>query len=567
MVTAQQIANPRTETALEKKTGADVVVETLEAHGVRHVFGVPGAKIDKVFDTLRDSTIKTVVCRHEQNAAFIAGGIGRMTGKAGVALVTSGPGVSNLATGLVTANTEGDPVVALGGAVAVADRLKSLHQTLDSVGVCRPVTKYAAEIDSPAATAEVLSAAFRAAEADRPGSAFVSLPMDIMKGGAQCRPIRLSNFVDQGPAAKGSITEAARLINSAKAPVIFLGLMASKPKFAEAIRNLLRTTTLPVVGTFQAAGALTQQDFPYFGGRVGQIANQPADTLLDSGDVVITIGYDAVEYWPSLWNKDNKRPIIHIDATPANIENDYSPAVELIGDIEETLEALSPLLHRSPLAAESAELLQLIAQDRKRLMAEAAAKSGVPIHPLRLISELQKILTPDVTVCSDMGSFSLYLCRYLFSFRARQFLVTNGQQTLGVALPWAIAATIVRPQEKVLSISGDGGFLFSANELETAVRLNSHLVHMIWIDGHYDMVGEQEQIKYHRTSGVDFGPVDYVKYAEAFGATGLRIQHPDEIAPTLRKAFDTPGPVLIGVHVDYRDNLKLFEEVHEGSVL
>jgi acetolactate synthase I/II/III large subunit len=172
-----------------------------------------------------------------------------------------------------------------------------------------------------------------------------------------------------------------------------------------------------------------------------------------------------------------------------------------------------------------------------------------------------------VTVCSDMGSFSLYLCRYLFSFRARQFLITNGQQTLGVALPWAIAATIVRPHEKVLSISGDGGFLFSANELETAVRLNSHLVHMIWIDGHYDMVGTQERIKYNRTSGVDFGPVDYVKYAEAFGATGLRIQYPDEIAPTLRKAFDTPGPVLIGVHVDYRDNIKLFEDVHEGSVL
>jgi acetolactate synthase-1/2/3 large subunit len=289
--------------------------------------------------------------------------------------------------------------------------------------------------------------------------------------------------------------------------------------------------------------------------------------LLDSGDIVITIGYDAVEYWPSLWNKDNKRPIIHIGATPANIENDHSPAVELIGNIEETLDALSPLLHRPRLAAESAELLHLIAQDRKRLMAGAAARSGVPIHPLRLISELQKILTPDVTVCSDMGSFSMWLCRYLFSFRARQFLITNGQQTLGVALPWAIAAAIVRPHEKALSISGDGGFLFSANELETAVRLNSHLVHMIWIDGHYDMVGTQEQIKYKRTSGVDFGPVDYVKYAEAFGATGLRIQQPDEIAPTLRKAFDTAGPVLVGVHVDYRDNVKLFEDVHEGSVL
>src|SRR5580692_6895748 len=350
---------------------------------------------------------------------------------------------------------------------------------MDSVGVCRPVTKYAAEIDSPAATAEVMSAAFRAAEADRPGSAFVSLPKDIMTGEAECRPIPLSAFVEQGPAPRKSLSEAARLINSAKSPVILLGLMASKPKFADAIRNLLRTSTLPVVGTFQAAGAVSQQELPYFGGRVGQIANQPADALLDSGDVVITIGYDAVEYWPSQWNEGKDRPIIHIDVTSANIENDYSPAIELIVNIEETLIALLPLLQRPHLASETAELLQMIAQDRTRLMAEAAAKSGVPIHPLRLISELQKILTPDVTVCSDMGSFSMYLCRYLFSFRARQFLITNGQQTLGVALPWAIAATIVRPQEKVLSISGDGGFLFSANELETAVRLNSHLVHMI----------------------------------------------------------------------------------------
>jgi acetolactate synthase-1/2/3 large subunit len=548
-------------------TGADVIVETLEARGVTHVFGVSGAKIDKVFDRLLNSSIQTVVCRHEQNAAFIAGGIGRMTGKAGVALVTSGPGVSNLATGLVTANSEGDPLVALGGAVAVADRLKSIHQTLDSVSLCKPITKYSAEIDSPAATAEVLSAAFRAAESGRPGAAFVSLPMDVVTGEAKCKPIQLSTWVGAGPAPERSLREAARLINSAEAPVIFLGLMASKPKSVDAIRKLMSTTTLPAVGTFQAAGALSKDLFPYYGGRVGQIANQPADALLESADVVITIGYDAVEYWPSIWNGGRERAIVHIDVAPANIDNDYSPAVELIGCIEETLNALSPLLHRSELAPTSAELLHLIAQDRERLMAEAAAKSGVPIHPMRLISELQKIMTPDVTVCSDMGTFSVYLSRYLFSFRARQLLISNGQQTLGVALPWAIAASIVRPQEKVLSISGDGGFLFSANELETAVRLKSNLVHMIWIDGSYDMVGAQERLKYGRTSGVKLGPVDTVKYAEAFGAKGLSIQSADEIAPTLHKAFDTPGPVLVGVHVDYSESVKLFEQAHESSIL
>src|SRR5580700_7963945 len=195
MTATQPTANPRADTAQGTRTGADVVVETLEARGVSHVFGVPGAKIDKVYDRLLDSSIKTVVCRHEQNAAFIAGGIGRMTGKAGVALVTSGPGVSNLATGLVTANSEGDPLVALGGAVAVADRLKSIHQTLNSVDLCKPITKFSAEIDSPTATAEVLSAAFRAAETGRPGAAFVSLPMDVVTGDAKCKHIPLSTFV------------------------------------------------------------------------------------------------------------------------------------------------------------------------------------------------------------------------------------------------------------------------------------------------------------------------------------------------------------------------------------
>jgi len=438
---------------------------------------------------------------------------------------------------------------------------------MDSVSVCKPVTKYAAEVDSPTSTAEVLAAAFRAAESPRPGSAFVSLPTDVMTGETQCKPLGLSSFTEQGRAAEAPLREAGRLINSAKAPVVFLGLMASKPKAAAAIRAFLNACSIPVIGTFQAAGAISQDLFTYFAGRVGQLANQPADEVLNTADLVLTIGYDAVEYWPSLWNKGRDRTIVHVDVVPAEIENDYDPAVELIGSIEETLSALTPLLRRPPMDASSKALLSRINQEREQMRAEAASLSAIPIHPLRLIAELQDILTPDVTVCSDMGSFSMYLARYLYSFRARQFLVSNGQQTLGVALPWAIAATLVRPQERVLSISGDGGFLFSANELETAVRLKSHLVHMIWIDGTYDMVAEQERIKYNRVSGVDFGPVDPVKYAEAFGATGLRIDRPDQITTTLRKAFDIPGPVLVGVHVDYRQNVKLFEQVYEGSIL
>jgi acetolactate synthase I/II/III large subunit len=548
------------------RTGAELVVQTLEARGVEYVFGIPGAKIDTVFNALVDSHIKTVVCRHEQNAAFIAGGIGRLTGRAGIAIATSGPGVSNLATGLATANSEGDPVVALGGAVPLADGLKQIHQTLDATPLLKPVTKFSASVGAPHAVTEVLNNAFRAAESGRPGAAYVNLPMDIMTAPAGAKLLLPPVKSGPGPADPGAVAEAGRLITAAQNPVVLLGLLASKPANADAVRTFLERARLPVVGTFQSAGAVGAHLLENFGGRVGQIANQPADELLAAADLVITIGYDPIEYWPALWNAGKDRKIIHIDVQAPDLDVEYCPYVELTGDIAQTLATLASVVNRASMSALSDHMLQLIASERTRLAAEAAGKDGIPIHPLRLVAELQKVLEPDVTLCLDMGSFHLWIARHLYSFRARQVLITNGQQTLGVAMPWAIAACLVRPHEKVISISGDGGFLFSAMELETAVRLKCNLVHMVWIDGTYDMVAVQEIAKYGRASGCDLGPVDPVKYAEAFGATGMMIRTPDEIAPTLRQAMATPGPVIIGVHVDYRDNHRLFELVDERSI-
>jgi acetolactate synthase-1/2/3 large subunit len=549
-----------------QQIGAELVVRTLEMQGVTHVFGVPGAKIDAVFNALVDSTIKTVVCRHEQNAAFIAGGIGRMTGKAGVAIATSGPGVSNLTTGLATANSEGDPVVALGGAVATSEALKQIHQTMDAVSILKPVTKFSATVGAPDQVSEVLANAFRAAESGRPGASYVNLPKDVMSEPCAHEPLPAPAFAGLGPADGAAIKEAARLVNAASNPVVLLGMLASKPTNAEALQVFVGKNNLPVVGTFQAAGAVGALLFDNFGGRVGQLANQPADRLLESADLVITVGYDPVEYAPPLWNGKSERKIIHIDILPADLENCYSPYVELTGDIGQTLQALTLHLKRAQKLTLSSGLLETIAAERKLLSKEAAARGGVPIHPLRLVHELQQFLGSDVTVCLDMGSFHLWIARHLYSFRPRQVLITNGQQTLGVALPWGIAASIVRPAEKTLSISGDGGFLYSAMELETAVRLKANMVHMVWIDGTYDMVATQEKLKYGRASGTDFGPIDYIRYAEAFGATGLMIDKPDDVAPIMKKAFDTQGPVIVGVHVDYRDNHKLFEMLHEDSI-
>ena len=549
-----------------QQTGAQLVVRTLEAKGVTHVFGIPGAKIDAVFNALVDSKIETVVCRHEQNAAMIAGGIGRMTGKAGVAIATSGPGISNLVTGLATANSEGDPVVALGGAVATSETLKQLHQTMDAVSICKPVTKFSATVAASETVGEVVANAFRAAESGRPGAAYVNLPKDIMADPCPHDVLPMPVYAGLGPADSAAVAAAARLINSSENPVVLLGLLASKPSNVTALRDLIGRNQLPVVGTFQSAGAVAAHLFEHFGGRVGQLANQPGDRLLDSADLVITVGYDPVEYPPADWNRNNARKVIHIDVLPADLDNSYRPYVELTGDIAATLNLLTSQVQRIHQSDRAATLLKAIALERAELSRESATRNGTPIHPLRLVAELQPFLSNDVTLCLDMGSFHLWLARHLYSFKARQILISNGQQTLGVALPWAIAASIVRPSEKVISISGDGGFLFSAMELETAVRLKANLVHLVWIDGTYDMVAVQEVLKYGRKSGVEFGPIDLVKYAEAFGAAGAMIRTPDEITPVLKRALNHTGPIIIGVHVDYRDNHKLFEMVRENSI-
>jgi acetolactate synthase-1/2/3 large subunit len=546
-------------------SGAELLVKALEAQGVDHIFCIPGAKVDKVLDCLNGTKIRTVVCRHEQNAALIAQGIGRMTGKAGVCLVTSGPGCTNLTTGLATADYEGDPVVALGGAVPLADRLKLAHQSLDTVSLFRPITKYAAEITSGHSIPEVVGAAFRAAESGRPGAAFLALPKDVMEGPAPYECPGAAPRVRLGPPDDAAVRDAAALVNKAKLPVLFLGMLASEPGVAEAVRALLRKTPLPVVCTYQGAGVLPRDLLGCFAGRVGLSHNQPGDQLLDAADVVVTVGFDPIEYDPVVWNRGKKRSVVHIDRTPADIDVDYWPAVELIGDPAAAVAALAGRLAPQASLANIAEL-GAASRELQEVKQRGASLDGSPVHPLRLIHELQQMVSDDTTVICDVGSIYMWMSRYFFSFSPRHFLTSNGQQTLGVALPWAIAANLVRPGKPVLSMSGDGGFLFSAQELETAVRLRCCFVHLVWIDGSYDMVKIQQLPKYGRATAVELGPVDVVKYAEAFGAKGLRIRAPGEIVPTLRQAFAEVGPVLVEVPIDYRENAKLFETVQTAAV-
>ncbi|MGG6099810.1 acetolactate synthase AlsS [Pantoea allii] len=547
--------------------GADLVVAQLEAQGVSHVFGIPGAKIDKVFDSLLDSTIQTIPVRHEANAAFMAAAVGRLTGNAGVALVTSGPGCSNLVTGMATATSEGDPVVAIGGAVKRSDSAKQVHQSLDTVSMFRPVTKYAVEVTDSSALAECVSNAFRHAEHGRGGGAFVSLPQDIVDQPVTGKVLTSKGRITLGAAPDIMIDAVSREIVNAKNPVILLGLMASQPENSEAIHDLLNRSHIPVTSTYQAAGAIRQEHFSRFAGRVGLFNNQAGDKLLQQADLIITIGYSPVEYEPAMWNSGNAT-LVHIDVVPAETDNRYLPDAELVGNIAETLRKLAErITHPLQLSHEAASVLDDRQQQRQLLALQGASLNQFALHPLRIVRAMQDIINSDVSLTVDMGSFHIWIARYLYSFRARQIMISNGQQTMGVALPWAIGAWLVDPQRKVVSVSGDGGFLQSSMELETAVRLKANILHIVWVDNAYNMVAMQEEKKYQRVSGVNFGPIDFKAYAEAFGAAGFAVNSASELEPMLRKAMDVQGPAVVAVPVDYADNHLLMGQLHLSQLL
>ncbi len=544
----------------EEKFGADLIVDSLINHDVKYIFGIPGAKIDKVFDTLVDKGPELIVARHEQNAAFMAQAVGRITGEPGVVIATSGPGASNLATGLVTATAEGDAVLALGGQVKRGDLLKRTHQSMNNAALFEPITKYSAEVQDADTLSEIVANAYRLSKAGKPGASFISIPQDVVDSKVKVKAIKPLHEPKLGNASIDDINYLAQAIKNAVLPVFLLGSGSSSVGVTHAIRELLQYVNIPVVETFQGAGVISRDLVHNFFGRVGLFRNQPGDMLLKKSDLVIAIGYDPIEYEARNWNAEIDSRVIVIDKALAEIDTYYQPERELIGDIAQTLENLIPAIRGYKIPGGSVEYLDGLHALLSKNEFDRNAEPDL-VHPLDFIDVFQAAVKDDETVTVDVGSHYIWMARNFKSYEPRHLLFSNGMQTLGVALPWGISAALLRPGKKVYSISGDGGFLFSAQELETAVRLNLPLIHIIWNDGRYNMVEFQEVMKYGRASGVDFGPVDFVKYAEAFGAKGLRVTNKEDLAKVLSEIDATTGPVVIDVPIDYKDNVKLGETI------
>ncbi|MGX6465337.1 acetolactate synthase AlsS [Leuconostoc falkenbergense] len=558
----------------EQKYGSDIVTDSLVNHGVDLVFGIPGAKIDRLFETLEhpkagQKVPKLIVTRHEQNAAFMAQAFSRITGKTGVVIATSGPGVGNLATGLMTANAESDSVVAIGGQVPRRDLYRLTHQSTNSVSLFNAITHYSSEIQDPNNISEIIANAFAAANGAKKGAAFVSLPQDVDDAPVSIAALPQVPEAQQGAAAIADLDWLAEQIKQAKLPVLLVGARGSDDATVTALHHLLEQTTLPVVETFQGAGVISRDLEPEtFFGRIGLFRNQTGDKLLQQADLVVTLGYDAIEYEPRNWNKENNLNIVALDTTHVQIDNNFVPKRQLIGDLAQSLDLLAERINGYQVPAESQNVLKALKDDlRASDEPSYTPAEGNLNHPLNVIKSIQAHVTDDMTVSTDIGSHYIWMARHFKSYVARHFLISNGMQTLGVGLPWSLTAAMVRPNAKSVSVSGDGGFFFSAMELETAVRLQLNTVHIVWNDNaHYDMVKFQEEMKYNgESAGVTFGNIDIVKYAESFGAKGLRVTTPDQLDKILDEAFATEGPVVVDIPVDYSHNYELGSQLIESE--
>ncbi|KAG9228452.1 putative acetolactate synthase [Amylocarpus encephaloides] len=553
--------------ASEKSSVASIIVESLYNAGVRIVFGIPGAKIDSIFNTLEDHPeIHLVVCRHEQNAAMMAQAVGRISGTPGVCIATSGPGAGNLTTGLLTATTEGDPVVALVGSVPRLLSTKHTHQSMQALDVLSPVTKMAVNIEVEDQAAETILAVFRNASTSPRGAAVVSIPMDVGAGKSLIKAFPAKAFPSPslGPSSDALLQSVARMVENAKLPVLFLGMRASSVRVVTAVRKLLSKFPIPVVETFQAAGAIPKNFRHLFFGRVGLFRNQTGDRLLAKSDLILTVGYDPTEYNANQWNPNGDLNIVHVDFTPCDYEHYYRPHVELLGSIVENINYLTKEVKQVNSCVDSDFCKKLthdfmVWQSRKELRRETGL-----VHPLHFISLLQEKVSSDTTVISDVGTVYIWLMRFFFAYEPRKLLCSNGQQTLGIGLPWAIGASLIQSppcSQNVVSLSGDGGFMFSSQEMSTAVLQGCNITHFIWNDEAYNMVEFQEEMKYGRSSGIKLGGVDFVKFAESFGAKGFRISDSSELEKVMSEALAYKGMALVDVKIDYSGVAELAKEL------
>jgi len=542
---------------------SDLFVKCLEQEGIEYIFGVPGEENADFVISLQNSTkIKFILTRHEQGAAFMAEIYGRLTGNPAGCLATLGPGATNLITGVADSNMDRAPMLVLTGQGSTARLHKESHQIMDVVAMFRPVTKWATTILNADTIPEIIRKAVRIARTEKPGAVHMELPEDVAKADTSSKPIVPKRFRRSVPDDK-IVDQAFHLLKQAKRPIILAGNGCIRKRASEQLRRFCESTGIGVVNTFMAKGAV-DMDLDYCLYTIGLSSKDHASLAIDDADLILTLGFDMVEYHPRLWNAGGNKTIIHADFLAAEIDQDYIPEVELIGDLAHTLWMFNERLDQTPSLKFDVESQR---KARQRMTADFAEHSNDisigTIRPQKVLWDARQALNPEDILLSDVGAHKMWIARYYQCHNPNTCLIPNGFCSMGFALPGAIAASLVHPDRKVLAIAGDAGFLMNSQEMETAKRLDSNIVVMVWEDHAYGLIAWKQETEFGRHTDLAFGNPDWLQLASAFGWFGHQASDSADFAQVLETALNEKGPSLVVVHIDYRENALLTKALGE----
>ena len=545
---------------MSDRRASDVFVECLEAEGVKYVFGIPGEETLDLNESLAASSVAFIPVRHEQGGAYMADMYGRLTGRAGVCLGTLGPGATNLITAVADAYLDRAPLVVLTGQADLERMHKESHQYIDLVEMMRPITKWNARVGVPEIIPEVVRKAFKVAESEKPGATHLELPEDVMAEPLDAAPLPRRRPVMPEPGAR-ELLEAADLIRHAINPVALVGNGVIRANAAPALREFARATGISVAETFMGKGAIDYTD-PRALGTVGLQSRDYAMAGFEDADVVIAIGYDLVEHAPKHWNPKRDKKIVVVDSQPAEIDEHFLPEVELIGDIYHVLSRLGEECRDVPHSGGSSRLRDVVLG---RLEA-AHADDAFPMQPPRVLCELRDALGPRDILVSDVGLHKLWIGRMFPAHEPNTVLIANGLAGMGFAVPCAVAAKLVHPDRRVVTVNGDGGFLMNFQELETAKRLGTPTVNIVWENCQFGSIVWKQDKKFGRHFGTDFTNPDFVMLAEAFGLPAWRCEAVEDFGKHLRHALTLDVPSVIVVPIDYSIDVAISEELGTETV-
>jgi acetolactate synthase-1/2/3 large subunit len=542
---------------------SDLLVKCLEEEGIEYIFGVPGEENADFMMSLEESgKIKFILTRHEQGAAFMAEIYGRLTGNPAGCLGTLGPGATNLITGVADSNMDRAPMLVLTGQGAT-DRLhKESHQIMDVVSMFKPVTKWATTILNPDTIPEIVRKAVRIARTEKPGAVHIELPEDVASMETDEVPMTPRRFRRSVPDEK-IVDRAFAMLEKAKRPIILAGNGCIRKRASKQLRILSEQTGIGVICTFMAKGCV-DMDAEYCLYTIGLGSKDRGSLAIDDADLVIALGFDMVEYQPQLWNQQGDKKIIHADFLAAEIDAHYHPEVELIGDLAHTLWMLNERVAKSDNLS-----FDLDGQKKTRAaMSEDFAEykddnTEGSIRPQKALWDARQVMGPHDILLSDVGAHKMWIARHYQCHEPNTCLIPNGFCSMGFALPGAIAAGIVHPDRRVLAIAGDAGFLMNVQEMETAVRIGSNIVVLVWADNEYGLIAWKQETHFGRHTDLSFGNPDWEQLASAFAWNGHYVSRSDELAGTLESAFQESGPSLVVIPIDYRENPLLTKKLGE----